>query len=114
MIKSTTMINNINGDRITNFNISNHNYLIFTILHSNLVIVEVSDTTKPILLLNRKYSSYDILNNGFDEVIISASKADTNDDFISIMDTYIDLNNINHNETTLEILSLIKIILETI
>lgn len=112
MSKSTTIINNMNGDRVMKFNISNHNYLIFTISHRNLVIVEMSDPAKPILLLNRMYYSQSALNNGFDKIILAATKAVDTDDFVSIMDTYIDLHNSIHNETTDEIINICKIISE--
>lgn len=113
MNKSTTIINHLNTDRVTEIIIDECKYIIFTLSsYRNLIVIEVSEKNKPILLFNRNYSNRNALSNGFDKIIIKASKAIDNDDFVSSLDTYIDLYNGIHNETTDEIIDAYKIIVE--
>lgn len=111
MNKSTTIINHINTDRITEIIISKRKYIVFTLTRRNLIVVDISDKKKPILLLNRNFTSNDALSKEFDKIIISGSNSITDDDFVSTLDTYIELDS-NINETTEEILGVCKIIIE--
>lgn len=112
MYKSTTKVKtDLDGNRVLELNISERMFCIFTLSHRHLVITE--NTNKyPILLLNRVYSNRDALSNGFDEFIIIATKVNDADEFISNMDTYIDLYNCIRNETTNEIINTCRIISE--
>ena len=113
MGKSTTIINHLNTDRVTEINISNRKYIAFTMMYRNLIVIDVTDKEKPILLANKNFKSREALSNEFDKIIISASNAIDNDDFVSNLDTYIDLNDSSiKNDTTKEIISVYKIIME--
>lgn len=112
MYKSTTKVKTDSaGNRVMDFCISERMFCLFTLNHRHLIITE--NTKKyPILLLNRIYKNQDSLNSDFDKYIIIATKANDADDFISNMDTYIDLYNSISNETTEEIIHAAKIISE--
>ena len=113
MGKSTTIINHLNTDKVVEINISQRKYIAFTLMYRNLIVIEVTDKEKPVLLCNRSFKNKASLNNEFDKIIISASNAIDNDDFVSGLDTYIDLNDSNiKNDTTKEIISVYKIIVE--
>lgn len=112
MGSTTIIINKLNKDRIIEIIISENRYIVFTILHRNLIIIDATYKDALILLCNRKYMSHEDLMGAMDDIIIMASKVDDNDDFICNMDTYIDLNNGICNDTTKEIIAICKIILD--
>ena len=106
------LIKNINGDRIIKINISNHRYFVFTVFHCNIVIIENTDDG-PVLLCNRHYSNYEEVIKSFDKIIIDVTKMKDCEDFISGMDTYINLSSINiKNDTIEEILGIYNIVIE--
>lgn len=111
MSKSTTIINHLNTDRVTEIIISERKYILFTLNYRNLIVIECSKDN-PVLLLNRAYSSRKALSEGIDKIILAASKAIDNDDFINEMDTYIHLNDVSNFDTTEEITAVYKIIAE--
>ena len=111
MEQSTTIIKNINGDRVMKFTISNREYLAFTVMRKNLVVIDNTDINEPILLLNRAFSTPRYLEHRFDVIIVESTKAATSEDFVSKMDTYISLKN-SINNTTDEIISTYKIVFE--
>lgn len=113
MNKSTTIINNFNQtDRMSEIIILGCKYIVFTLYHSNIIVLEITDRDKPILLINRNYNIYNVLLNGFNEIINYAINANDNDEFINNMDTYINLDSIIGNDTIDEIMSIYKIIME--
>ena len=111
MNNSTTIVNHLNTDRVTEINISERKYIVFTLSYRNLIIIDYSNKDKPILLLNRTCNNRKKLLDEFDKIIITATKVNNNEDFLSKLDTYIDLSEYS-NETTEEILAVYKIILE--
>lgn len=114
MEESTTIINTSdNGDRVMKFIISNHQYIAFTVFHCNIIVVEKTNEG-PMLLLNRSCFSRNDLIKEFDKIILIATKVKDVDEFISKMDTYINLYDSSiHNETTEEIIGTYNIILES-
>lgn len=112
MNKTTTIVNHLNTDRVVEITISGHKYVIFTIMYRNLVVVDITDKNNAILLLNRTHNNRADLTKAIDEVIIEASRAINNDDFVSSMDTCIYLKDITNNDTTEEIIAAYKIIIE--
>ena len=112
MNKSTTIVNHLNTERIVEINISNHKYIIFTMMYRSIIVIEVTKKDNPVLLLNRNCSNRVTLNETIDDIIIKASKAIDSEDFTSGMDTYIELNDITNNDTTKEITEVYKIIAE--
>lgn len=110
MDKLVIVIKIVNTDTAY-INISGCEYIIFTLSHHNLIIVETSNKDNLILLLNREYPR-DVISDKFQKIIDVAAKVSSNDEFISKMDTYIDLNSCIHNETIKEILDTCKIILK--
>ena len=112
MNKTTTIINHLNTDRVIEISISGCKYIIFTIMYRNLIVVDITDKDNAILLLNRSYATRKDLSKAIDEVVVKASKAINNDDFVSNMDTCIYLKDIGNNDTTEEIIAAYKIIIE--
>ena len=111
MNKSTMIINHLSTDRLTEIIINESKYIVFTLMHRNLIVIDVTNKDNPILLLNRNFPNRNSLSNEFDKIIINASKISNEEDFISSLDTYIDLNEVC-NKTTDELLSIYKIITE--
>ena len=110
MCESTTIIKNINGDRIIKISISEHNYFAFTISHRTLVVIGYEEYGRIILFCNRKYPNHFALDKGFDKLIADVSKAKNIDE---VMDTYIELNDASiQNETTKEILGTFNFVIE--
>lgn len=110
MCESTTIIKNINGDRIVKISILEHNYFAFTISHRTLVVIEHEVDGRIILFCNRKYPNHIALDKGFDKFIADVTKAKNIDE---IMDTYIELSDTSiQNETTKEILGTFNFVIE--
>lgn len=112
MSKSTTIINNLSMDRVTQITISKRKYLLFTFMHRVLIVIDMTNKKKPILLMNRTYYNHEDLLKWVDKIINVASEVDNSDEFILNMDTYIDLYHSIQNDTTREIIGIYKILLE--
>jgi hypothetical protein len=111
-MKSTTIVNHLNTDRVVEITISENKYIIFTLMYRNIIVVKTTNADNPVLLLNRNCNSRKVLSDTIDDIIIKASVSIDSNDFESYMDTYIELNDITNNDTTKEILEVYKILTE--
>ena len=112
MNKCTTIINKLSNDKIVQIIISDRKYILFTIFNRILIIIDMTNKKRPILLMNRTYTTYDKLIKSANKIRSIASSIDNNDDFILNMDTYFDMNNNLDNDTIEEIMAIYKILLE--
>jgi hypothetical protein len=81
-------------------------------MYRNVIVIDHTEKDNPVLLLNRSCASREALSNTIDKIIVAATKATSSDEFINNMDTYIELNDIGNNDTTAEISTVYKILIE--
>ena len=113
MKKSTTIVNHFKTDRVVRIIISENEYVMFTLHHTKLIIIDMTDRSRPILLCNKTFTNRESLEENFDKMIILSTKMKDADDFVYHMDTYIDLfTNSIKNESSEEIFATFYIILE--
>lgn len=112
MSKSTTIINNLSMDRVVQVTISERKYLLFTFMHRVIIIIDMTNKKKPILLMNRTFMTKHDLERMVNHVIDLASSVNNNEEFLYKMDTYIDLYSDIQNDTTREIIGTYIILLE--
>ena len=107
---STIKIINNDDDRVMRLDILDSIFLGFTVMRKRLVVIKAGDEN--ILLYNRSFNDRDELSKAFDEIILNATKAKSSDEFISHMDTYIDISNMCDNDMINDAKRLCDIILK--